>query len=134
MEERDEALDLVLEAAEVGASHAEGCGDQGRVEDWEWAKRVRAACEQLLVERRQLREALGVQHETNPEPWTWSELVGAVKGTVDAYDELRREICDAAGKSWAYPMVSLGDDSWQRAYEQGRRNEAKRRGWDGLYE
>jgi hypothetical protein len=49
---RDEALDLVLEAAEVGASHAEGGSEHGRVEDFEWAKKVRAACDQLLAERR----------------------------------------------------------------------------------
>lgn len=39
----EEALALILDAALVGADHAEGCGDCGRVEDWAWSKSVRAA-------------------------------------------------------------------------------------------
>jgi hypothetical protein len=42
---RQQAMEFLMEAAEAGISHAEGCGDAGRVSDFEWAANVRGAVE-----------------------------------------------------------------------------------------
>lgn len=72
------------------------------------------------------------------EPWECIPMTGVCLELEDQpdlltkWDHLRREVCDRAGKQWAQPVAGDRMD-WMEAFEQGRRNEAKRRGWEGLY-